>query len=36
MIVHNKQDEPMELVLGVLGLEKASFKVRFLNEKNGL
>jgi hypothetical protein len=36
MVVHNKLDEPTELVLGVFGLEKTAFKVRFLNEKNGM
>jgi hypothetical protein len=36
MVIHNKQEKPMQLVLGIIGLEKTSFKVRFLDEKNGL
>lgn len=36
MVVHNKQNEPAELILGVFGLDKTAFKVRFLNEKNGM
>lgn len=36
MIVRNRHESPVELVLAVVGLEKTSFKVRFLNEKNGL
>ncbi len=36
MVVHNNQDKPAELILGVFGLEKTAFRVRFLNEGNGM
>lgn len=36
VIVMNQEDQPAELIIGVVGLEKTSFKVRFLNQINGL
>lgn len=36
IVVRNKEEQPMELVIGVYGLDKTAFKVRFLNENNGL
>lgn len=36
IIVRNQDDQPAELIVGVVGLEKTSFKARFLNQINGL
>lgn len=35
-MITNKDEQPAELILGIVGLEKTSFKVRFINQLNGL
>jgi hypothetical protein len=35
-VITNKDEQPAELIIGVFGLEKTSFKVRFINQLNGL
>lgn len=32
LIIHNPDSQPAELIVGVVGLEKTSFKVRFLGQ----
>lgn len=36
LVITNKNQQPSQLIISVVGLQKASFKVRFINQLNGL
>lgn len=36
IVIQNKEDKPMKLIVGIVGLDKTPFIARFLDNKNSL